>query len=166
MAWNKLKSMFVVSDEPQAQAASDPDQVIADLDKYQLPEGETAPLPEGTSAAALSGQIDFQALYDQAGIPNTDEVEAVERFLNGLDASLPDASKLAASKAFLSAIGKSVGELGMVGSASWPNLFCPQHAIAPVSSSVHPSEWPSVRACAPPVPGTIVGGETVQSGIV
>jgi flagellin-like hook-associated protein FlgL len=111
MAWNKLKSMFVVSDQPQAQAPSDPDQVIADLDKYQLPEGGAAPLPDGTSPAALSGQIDFQSLYDQAGIPNTDEVEAVERFLNGLDASLPDGSKLAASKAFLSAIGKSVGDV-------------------------------------------------------
>jgi len=109
MAWNKIKSMFVVSDEPQAPA--DPDQVIADLEKYQLPQGDAAPLPEGTSTAALSGQNDFQSLYDQAGIPNTDEVEAVERFLNGLDASLPDASKLAASKAFLSAIGKSVADV-------------------------------------------------------
>jgi hypothetical protein len=110
MAWNKIKSMFVVSDE--AQAPSDPDQVIADLEKYQLPQGDAgAPLPDGTTPAALSGQIDFQALYDQAGIPNTDEVEAVERFLNGLDASLPDASKLAASKAFLSAIGKSVADV-------------------------------------------------------
>src|SRR5947207_6961634 len=110
MAWNKLKSMFVVSDEPQA--PSDPDQVIADLDKYQLPQGEGGQqLPDGTSPAALSGQIHFQSLYDQAGIPNTDEVEAVERFLNGLDASLPDASKLAASKAFLSAIGKSVADV-------------------------------------------------------
>jgi len=113
MAWNKLKSMFVVSDEPQAQAPSDPDQVIADLEKYQLPQGQgdAGQLPDGTTPAALSGQIDFQALYDQAGIPNTDEVEAVERFLNGLDASLPDASKLAASKAFLSAIGKSVADV-------------------------------------------------------
>jgi len=110
MAWSKLKSMFVVSDAP-APAPADPDQVIADLEKYQLPQGEGAPLPDGTSPAALSGQIDFQALYDQAGIPNTDEVEAVERFLNGLDASLPDASKLAASKAFLSAIGKSVADV-------------------------------------------------------
>jgi len=110
MAWNKLKSMFVVSDEPQ-QAPSDPDQVIADLEKYQLPQGEGGQLPDGATPAALSGQIDFQSLYDQAGIPNTDEVEAVERFLNGLDASLPDASKLAASKAFLSAIGKSVADV-------------------------------------------------------
>jgi hypothetical protein len=109
MAWNKLKSMFVVSDEPQA--PSDPDQVIADLEKYQVPPGEAGPLPDGTSPAALSGQIDFQSLYDQAGIPNTDEVEAVERFLNGLEASMPDASKLAASKAFLSAIGKGVADV-------------------------------------------------------
>jgi hypothetical protein len=110
MAWNKIKSMFVVSDSP-APAAADPDQVIADLEKYQLPAGDVAPLPEGTTPAALSGQVDFQALYDQAGIPNTDEVEAVERFLGGLDQSLPDASKLAASKAFLGAIGKSVADV-------------------------------------------------------
>jgi hypothetical protein len=110
MAWNKIKSMFVVSDQP-APEASDPDQVLADLDKYQLPPGDAAPLPAGTSAAALSGQIDFQALYDQAGIPNTDEVEALERFLSGLDESLPDASKLAASKAFLGAIGKGASDV-------------------------------------------------------
>jgi hypothetical protein len=102
--------MFVVSDQP-APEASDPDQVLADLDKYQLPPGDAAPLPAGTSAAALSGQIDFQALYDQAGIPNTDEVEALERFLSGLDESLPDASKLAASKAFLGAIGKGASDV-------------------------------------------------------
>jgi hypothetical protein len=114
MAWNKIKSMFVVSDQPAAASAdsSDPDQVLKDLEKYQVPPGEAAaPLPAGTAPAALSGQIDFQALYDQAGIPNTDEVEALERFLHGLDESLPDASKLAASKAFLSAIGKSAADV-------------------------------------------------------
>ena len=110
MAWNKIKSMFVVSDQPGSEA-SDPDQVLADLEKYQLPPGDAAPLPAGTSAAALSGEIDFQALYDQAGIPNTDEVEALERFLSGLDESLPDASKLAASKAFLGAIGKGASDV-------------------------------------------------------
>jgi len=103
MAWNKIKSMFVVSDQP-APEASDPDQVLADLDKYQLPPNDAAPLPAGTSAAALSGQIDFQALYDQAGIPNTDEVEALER-------NLSSASKLAASKAFLGAIGKGASDV-------------------------------------------------------
>ena len=36
MAWNKLKSMFVVSDQP----AQSTDDVLKDLEKYQLPEGE------------------------------------------------------------------------------------------------------------------------------
>jgi hypothetical protein len=107
MAWNKLKSMFVVSDEPAASATTDLDQTLKDLEKYELPPGEVAPLPPGTSPAALSGQIDFQALYDQAGIPNSDEVEALERFLGGLDTNLPESSKTAAARAFLGAIGKS-----------------------------------------------------------
>ncbi|HLK90028.1 MAG TPA: hypothetical protein VKZ18_09040 [Polyangia bacterium] len=110
MPWNKLKSMFVVTDSPAPSADADPDQVLKDLEKYQVP-GDGGNLPAGTDPAALSGKIDFQALYDQAGVPNTDEVEAVERFLAGLDESLPDASKLAASKAFLSAIGKSVNDV-------------------------------------------------------
>ena len=111
MAWNKIKSMFVVSEQGGSGAETDPDQVLKDLEKYQMPDGEPAPLPAGTDAAALSGQIDFQALYDQAGIPNTDEVESLQRFLGGLDESLPDASKLAASRAFLSAIGKSTSDV-------------------------------------------------------
>jgi len=108
MAWNKLKSMFIVSDAPAAQS---PDDVLKDLEKYQLPPGDAAPLPAGTTPAALSGQIDFQALYDQAGIPNTDEVEALERFLSGLDESLPAASKVAAARAFLGAIGKASSDV-------------------------------------------------------
>ena len=107
MAWNKLKSMFVVSDQP-AQSADD---VLKDLEKYQLPEGEVATLPDGTGPAMISGTIDFQALYDQAGIPNTDEVEALERFLTGLDESLPASSKVAAAKAFLGAIGKATKDV-------------------------------------------------------
>ena len=108
MAWNKLKSMFVVSDQPGQSSGVDLDRTLEDLAKYELPPSETpASLPASTSAEALSGQIDFQTLYDQAGIPNTDEVEALERFLSGLDASLPDSSKIGAAKAFLGAIGKS-----------------------------------------------------------
>jgi hypothetical protein len=106
MAWNKIKSMFVVSDA-QTAPPSDVDQTLKDLEKYELPPGEMAPLPEGTAPASLSGQIDFQGLYDQAGIPNTDEVEALERFLGGLDQDLPASSKTAAAKAFLGAIGKA-----------------------------------------------------------
>src|SRR5262245_55708560 len=107
MAWSKLKSMFVVSDEPAKSA----DDVLKDLEKYQLPPGETGSLPEGTSPQMLSGQIDFQSLYDQAGIPNTGEVEALERFLTGLDESLPAAAKVAAAKAFLGAIGKAAKDV-------------------------------------------------------
>ena len=111
MAWNKIKSMFVVSDQHASEGDTDPDQVLRDLAKYELPRGEVPPLPAGTDAAALSGQIDFQGLYDQAGIPNTDEVEALERFLAGLDESLPESSKLATAKAFLGAIGKSSADV-------------------------------------------------------
>ena len=116
MAWNKLKSMFVTSEgaaplsqpsQQQMLPSDDPDQVLRDLEKYQLPPEEKVELPPNTPAAALTGTIDFQALYDQAGIPNTDEVEALQRFLGGLDSSLPDSSKLAAAKAFLGAIGKA-----------------------------------------------------------
>src|SRR5437870_4041100 len=109
MAWSKIKSMFVVNEgAPSAGAAAAADQVLKDLAKYQLPaDAPAAPLPaqaaSGVGAAGASGQIEFQALYDQAGIPNTDEVEALERFLSGLDESLPESSKLAAAKAFLGA---------------------------------------------------------------
>ena len=108
MAWNKFKSMFVVSEQtPDAT-----EKLMKDLEKYELPAEEPpAPLPTGTPPAALSGQIDFQGLYDQAGIPNTDEVEALERFLTGLDESLPGASKVAAAKAFLGAIGKAAKDV-------------------------------------------------------
>jgi hypothetical protein len=66
--------------------------------------GGWVPAPPG--GASASG-IDFQALYDAAGIPDTDEVEQLEGFLSRLDDSLPQASKLAAARAFLGAIGKS-----------------------------------------------------------
>lgn len=121
MAWSKLKSMFVVSEDgTTSSAGTDADQVLKDLEKYQLPQdapGEGLPEDGGGGAtssggpAVVSGQIDFQALYDQAGIPNTDEVEALGRFLSGLDESLPETSKLAAAKAFLGAIGKSAGDV-------------------------------------------------------
>lgn len=51
-------------------------------------------------------QIDFQEQYNQAGIPDTDEVEQLEAFLGRLDSSLPHSSKVAAAEAFLGAIGK------------------------------------------------------------
>ena len=104
MAWNRLKSMFVVPDASKDSA----DAALAELEKYQVPPDARPgnPVPE-TVAAVPQGELDFQAIYDQAGIPNTDEVEAVERFLSGLDDALPQGSKLAAAKAFLGAIGKA-----------------------------------------------------------
>lgn len=113
MAWNKVKRLFVVSDDDAPVAKSAPDiaaleaQVSADLAQFEVPAGVVGTLPSGTDVAALKGTIEFQSLYDQAGIPNTDEVEQLERFLGGLDSSLPQASHLAAAKAFLSAIGKA-----------------------------------------------------------
>jgi hypothetical protein len=113
MAWDKLKSLFVVNDSKLSAGGATPSAedmaaIEAELSKFRVPEdAPAAALPADTSPEQLAGTIDFQALYDQAGIPNTDEVEALEKFLGGLEASLPSASKLAAAKAFLGAIGKS-----------------------------------------------------------
>ena len=107
MSWKKVKRLFVVSEDDQGAAATPSDlsaveaQVDADLAALELPAGQVGTLPAGTDPAALKGSIDFQGLYDQAGIPNTDEVEQLEKFLEGLDNSLPQASRLAAAKAFL-----------------------------------------------------------------
>jgi outer membrane murein-binding lipoprotein Lpp len=112
--WKRVKSLFVVSDD-EAAAPSDlaavEAQVDADLAALELPEGQVGALPSGTDPTTLKGTIDFQGLYDQAGIPNTDEVEQLEKFLEGLDSSLPQASRLAAAKAFLGAIGKSTNHV-------------------------------------------------------
>jgi hypothetical protein len=106
MAWNKLKSLFVQPDSSPEAA----DAAMAELEKYQVPDepGATASPP---AAVVATGNLDFQALYDQAGIPNTDEVEALERFLQGLEENMPQASKLAAAKAFLGAIGKAPADV-------------------------------------------------------
>ncbi|MDB4955417.1 MAG: hypothetical protein JWO36_2986 [Myxococcales bacterium] len=113
MGWNKLKGLFVVQEgQPAAISADDHAAVEAELAKYQVPASEApARLPADTRPSQLSGSIDFQALYDQAGIPNTDEVEALEKFLAGLDVELPQASKLSSAKAFLGAIGKSANDV-------------------------------------------------------
>jgi len=113
VSWKKVKRLFVVAEDEQHAAATPGDlsqveaQVDADLAALELPAGQVGTLPSGTDPGALQGTIDFQGLYDQAGIPNTDEVEQLEKFLEGLDNTLPQASRLAAAKAFLSAIGKS-----------------------------------------------------------
>jgi hypothetical protein len=108
--WSKIKSLFVVPESGASSttmSADDNAAIDAAIAKYQVPPEPAPQLPPDTSPSQLSGTIDFQGLYDQAGIPNTDEVESLEKFLVELDTELPQASKLAAAKAFLKATGKS-----------------------------------------------------------
>ncbi len=113
MPWNKLKGLFIVSDaKPHAGSAassSSEDQAAIDaaIARYQVPPEPVAAVLPNTDPGQLSGTVDFQALYDRAGIPNTDEVESLESFLHELDAELPQTSKLAAAKAFLKATSRS-----------------------------------------------------------
>jgi len=112
MAWDELKALFIVK-EPEAKADRAALEVReGDLDAFELPRDASGPAPLPADAVPATGAtIDFQALYDQAGIPNTDEVEALEKFLGGLDMELPQASRVAAAKAFLGAIGKAPADV-------------------------------------------------------
>jgi hypothetical protein len=111
VGWNHVKSLFVETDQAKTGTRMTPEEsaaLDAELAKFVVPEEEApAAPPLETRPGQLSGTLDFQALYDQAGIPDTDEVEALEKFLGGLDHELPQASRLAAAKAFLGAIGKA-----------------------------------------------------------
>jgi hypothetical protein len=110
MAWSKLKSLFVVKEPPAPTDRQALEVRDGDLDAFELPRdapGSPSLSPDAVAATLGGGTIDFQALYDQAGIPNTDEVEALEKFLAGLDMELPQASRVAAARAFLGAIGKA-----------------------------------------------------------
>jgi hypothetical protein len=77
---------------------------------HTVPAEEFDPVEVGTIEISTSEvgavAIDFQAQYDAAEIPDTDEVEQLENFLERLDPQLPQASKIAAAQAFLGAIGK------------------------------------------------------------
>jgi hypothetical protein len=117
-SWRKVKNLFWQT--PDGSAGQDPSEAteISDAELAQLisgspnavPPGQLEPIETGTvpfEYQAGAVKIDFQAQYDLAGIPDTDEVEQLENFLSRLDASLPNASKLAAAQAFLGAIGKA-----------------------------------------------------------
>lgn len=118
--WKKVRSLFwqpgdgTASEQETGAAAEElSDEEFAAL----LGQSEHAVPPDAVEAVDVSTvatgtgadgavQIDFQGQYDEAGIPDTDEVEQLESFLSRLDASLPRASKIAAAEAFLGAIGK------------------------------------------------------------
>src|SRR5580692_11516490 len=94
--WSKIKSLFVVSENQASSSTMSSDDtaaIDAAIAKYAVPPEPVPALPSDVAPSQLSGTIDFQALYDQAGIPNTDEVESLEKFLVELDTELPQASK-------------------------------------------------------------------------
>lgn len=120
MSWKKVKNLFWQSGdgEAPAPAGADPENLSDDefaaflaADEFSVAANVSEPV-DPTSVRFVNAQgepisIDFQAQYDAAGIPNTDEVEQLEKFLGGLDNTLPHAAKLAAAQAFLGAIGKN-----------------------------------------------------------
>lgn len=128
MTWKNIKGLFWQPDSEQAPASAEASAEMTDAefaeflandefgvspDNDGLPAGE-APIDVSSvvvDASSGSLSIDFQAQYDSAQIPNTDEVEQVEAFLSRLDGSLPQASKLAAAEAFLGAVGKSSADV-------------------------------------------------------
>src|SRR6185503_9370035 len=62
VAWNKLKSLFVVTEDgkPLPDASSDTSQLDPELAKYLVPEEPppAPPLPEGTSVGQITGTLD------------------------------------------------------------------------------------------------------------
>ena len=116
-SWRKVKGLFWQSGEPEGDEPVElSDAEFKELlgTEHAVPEQPVAAVdPSGVSMSSAGGtvSIDFQTDYDHAGIPNTDEVEQLERFLSGLDQNLPQASKLAAAKAFLGAVGKNVDDV-------------------------------------------------------
>jgi hypothetical protein len=116
-SWKKVRNLFWQS--PDGAAAPSDDAAVAELqellsNEHAVPDRPVEAVDPSAVAMRHDGAsvtIDFQAQYDAAGIPNTDEVEQLERFLSGLDQNLPYASKLAAAKAFLGAVGKGVNDV-------------------------------------------------------
>jgi hypothetical protein len=120
-SWKKLTGLFWQAGEPavQNEPSGSPAEELSDAQFAELlaasphavPQGEViepvAPVNVALEGDAAHVAIDFQAQYDLAGIPDTDEVEQLENFLSRLDSSLPNASKLAAAQAFLGAIGRA-----------------------------------------------------------
>jgi hypothetical protein len=126
-SWKNIKGLFWQSPSggpPSADGAPGPDGAAAGAEMsdadfatflqgnpHAVPKQAIEPVEPGSVQVKREGDavsIDFQAQYDLAGIPDTDEVEQLENFLARLDPALPHASKLAAATAFLGAIGKDM----------------------------------------------------------
>lgn len=116
-SWKKVRNLFWQSgapvEETELEAMSDEEfaSLVGDSALAVPADATLEAQPVDVSqvsyeAVGTAIQIDFQAQYDAANIPNTDEVEKLEDFLSRLDTSLPQVSKLAAAEAFLGAIGK------------------------------------------------------------
>jgi hypothetical protein len=103
-------SEALVEGEEDELTAEDLAAFISEGSPHTVPADEFDPVEVGTIEISTTDvgavAIDFQAQYDTAGIPDTDEVEQLENFLERLDPQLPQASKIAAAQAFLGAIGK------------------------------------------------------------
>jgi hypothetical protein len=128
-SWKKVKSMFwqpsggATAHPEGAPPAEAPGEEMSDADfatflsgnEHVVSKDAYEPVEPASVAVKAdvfgSTTIDFQAQYDAAGIPDTDEVEQLENFLSRLDGSLPKASKIAAAQAFLGAVGKDKGSV-------------------------------------------------------
>src|SRR5687767_5640558 len=95
-SWKKVRNLFWQSPDGGAEPPSD-DAAVAELqellsNEHAVPDRPVEAVDPSSVAIRNDGAsvvIDFQAQYDAAGIPNTDEVEQLERFLGGLDPNLP-----------------------------------------------------------------------------
>ncbi|MCA9643795.1 MAG: hypothetical protein H6718_10340 [Polyangiaceae bacterium] len=115
-SWKKMKNLFWQSEGGEApppeinpEEMSDEDfAAFLQADEFSVTDQPVVQVGSVQVTTGANGvEIDFQDQYDEAGIPDTDEVEQLEKFLSGLDSSLPQTSRLAAAQAFLGAIGKS-----------------------------------------------------------
>ena len=115
-SWKKMKNLFWQSEGGEApppeinpEEMSDEDfAAFLQADEFSVTDQPVVQVGSVQVTTGANGvEIDFQDQYDEAGIPDTDEVEQLEKFLSGLDQSLPQTSRLAAAQAFLGAIGKS-----------------------------------------------------------
>src|SRR5688572_13848335 len=102
-SWRKVKRLFWQSGQPGADENVEgrpPEGELTDAEFAEFLAENPHAVPPGGVEAPVEGSrvpvrmehgavsIDFQAQYDAAGIPDTDEAEQLENFLARLDDSL------------------------------------------------------------------------------